>query len=68
MEDGAKLEVLVSDEGVLLVVCPKCKKLWTCQLKRGKFPTPKRDAGVARMLKETMRRTPSLLKGFKVGL
>lgn len=28
IEDGATLNILVNDQGVILVICPDCKKVW----------------------------------------
>lgn len=64
MEDGGEFNMLIDDAGNLLVLCSKCKKVWTGRLAFAESPTSAKQAKT--MVNAALRKSPSLLRGFGI--
>ncbi len=60
MQDGAEFNMLVGDSGDLVVVCSKCKKVWTGKLTLVETPISARK--VTTMFSTALKMNPTLLK------
>lgn len=66
LEDGAALNMLVDDNGVLLVICSKCKRIWQSVLAPAESPAAS-DGGLS-ALQRARDRYPSMLKEFGIDM
>jgi len=64
MEDGGELNVLLDDQGTVLLVCDKCKEVWTGSVTAVQLAHAARATKT--MLKTAMADNPSVL--LDVGL
>jgi len=66
LEDDTTFNMIVDDAGTLLVVCPRCKKVWTGKLTLAETPDSAQNIDVRHMLQAALQVNPSFLD--RVGL
>ncbi|MEW6093449.1 MAG: hypothetical protein AB1531_05740 [Chloroflexota bacterium] len=63
MEDQGELNILLGDNGVLIAVCPNCKKIWTGQLALTQFELTGKESGP---VGKTKGRISPALRSFRL--
>jgi len=64
MQDDGEFNMLIDDTGTLLIVCSKCKKIWTGKLTLVESPISAKR--VTYMFKTALEINPSLLKNMGI--
>ncbi len=64
MEDNADLNILVDDTGSIVVICSKCKKLWSGKLIFAESITSEKN--IKQLMNTALKVNPLLLKNLGI--
>ncbi len=64
MEDNADLNMLIDDAGSMLVICSKCKRLWTGKLELSESAAS--DKNIRQLINTAQAANPSFLEDFGI--
>lgn len=65
MEDGAQLNTVINDDGKMLIICSKCKKVWVKDLDISISPKAQKESAttskVSTLIRLIMNTNPRIL-------